>query len=254
VWRVTAQELLALFDAAFDAQRRAVDAFEGPARRARADGHAGQYALDVAADAAVLGVLEPAHLAVVSEESGRSGPPDAPITIVVDPVDGSTNCARGIPYWGISLCALDADGPWCALVGNGATGERMTAVRGRGAWVGDARLRSASTTRLADSVIALETVPPRYLGWKQCRILGSAALSLCDVAAGRIDAWASVHHAAAPWDYLGGLLIAREAGAQVVDAAGRELEVTDPEATRVLLAAGTTALLDELRTAIEAAS
>ena len=50
----------------------------------------------------------------------------------VDPVDGSTNCSRGIPYWGISLCALDADGPLCAFVENGATGARYTAVRGTG--------------------------------------------------------------------------------------------------------------------------
>ena len=52
---------------------------------------------------------------MLSEESGWTGPPDALVTAVLDPVDGSTNCARGIPYWGISVCALDAGGLLCSF-------------------------------------------------------------------------------------------------------------------------------------------
>ncbi len=99
-------ELLGLFDAAFDAQRAALAGLRGSARRARTD-RPGQYALDLVADDAIAAVLAPAGVGVVSEESGRSGPDDAAITVVVDPVDGSTNCSRGIPYWAISLCAVD---------------------------------------------------------------------------------------------------------------------------------------------------
>ena len=124
----TADLLLELFHDAFAAQQRALATLSPVQRRARTD-RSGQYALDVVADAAVLDVLARADVGVVSEESGRSGPPDAEITVVVDPVDGSTNCARGIPYWAISLCAMDADGPLCALVANGATGERTVATR-----------------------------------------------------------------------------------------------------------------------------
>ena len=62
------------------------------------------------------------------------------------------------------------------------------------------------------------------LPWKQFRALGSAALSLCDVAAGRVDGYldagADGH---APWDYLGGLLVCREAGAVVARRPGRPL-------------------------------
>jgi fructose-1,6-bisphosphatase/inositol monophosphatase family enzyme len=247
---VTTGELLALFDAAFDAQRCALATLAGPARRARADGHAGQYALDVVADDAILDVLLPAGVGVVSEESGRSGPPAAPVTVVVDPVDGSTNCARGIPYWCISLCAVDAAGASCALVANGATGERNTAVRGEGAWRDGERLRSATTTRIADSVIGVSQLPPSHWGWKQFRALGSVALGLCDVAAGGLDALAELATAVAPWDYLGGLLVAQEAGARVVDAEGRDLVTTDPSARRQLLAAATPELLDELRAVV----
>ena len=111
----------------------------GIERRARTD-RIGQYHLDTVADAAVLPVLNALPVRVLSEESAWSGQDDAEITVVVDPVDGSTNCSRGIPYWGISLCALDADGPQCALVENGATGARYTAVRGQGAWLDGERL------------------------------------------------------------------------------------------------------------------
>jgi myo-inositol-1(or 4)-monophosphatase len=247
-----AGELLALFSDAFAAQRAAVEALDPTQRRARASGHDGQYALDVAADDAVLGVLLPAGVAVVSEESGRSGPADAEITVVVDPVDGSTNCSRRIPYWCISLAAVDGDGLLCAFVGNGATGEVMTATRGEGARCDGAPIRAAATEHLRESVVVFESLPSGYLGWKQCRILGSAALSLCDLAAGRIDAWASNDQPASPWDYLGGLLIAQEAGARIVDIDGGELVTTDVDARRRLVGTATATLLDELTEALRA--
>jgi fructose-1,6-bisphosphatase/inositol monophosphatase family enzyme len=244
---VTTGELLALFDAAFDAQRAALATLDRSARRSRADGHPGQYALDVLADAAILDVLHPAGVAVVSEESGRTGPTDAAITVVVDPVDGSSNCARGIPYWAISLCALDADGPRCALVANGATGERNTAVRGEGAWRDGDPLHAAVTTRLVDSVMGIDQLPTRDWGCKQYRGLGSIALGLCDVAAGGLEGWVQLGSFAAPWDYLGGMVVAHEAGAQVVDADDRDLVTTDVDARRQIVATATPELLTEVR-------
>jgi myo-inositol-1(or 4)-monophosphatase len=243
---VDPSELLARFAAVADAVGAAVAARTGPERRART-ARPGQYELDVDADAAALAVLHEAPVRVVSEESGRSGPAEAPITVVVDPVDGSTNCSRRIPYWGVSLCALDGEGPLCSLVANLATGERYTAVRGGGAWAGEERLQAAATTELEHAVIAVAGVP-RPAPWQQFRALGSLALALCDVAAGRLDgfldALADQH---APWDYLGGLLACREAGALVVDATGRELVTDDPDARRQVLAGATPALLERLR-------
>jgi len=241
-------ELLGLFDAAFEAQRKAVAGLQGSARRARTD-RPGQYALDLVADEAIAKVLAPAGVAVVSEESGSSGPADAEITVVVDPVDGSTNCSRGIPYWAISLCAVDREGALCALVANGATGERMTAVRGEGARCDGEPITTATTQHLAESVIAVDVVPQRSWGWRQLRALGSAALALCDVGAGRLDAWVELD-VVAPWDYLGGMLVAREAGALVVDAHGEELVVTDHDARRRVWAAATPELLAEIEAVV----
>jgi myo-inositol-1(or 4)-monophosphatase len=218
----------------------------GAARRERTD-RPGQYALDLVADQAILPLLLDAGVAVLSEESGHNGPADAEVTVVLDPVDGSTNCSRDIPYWAISLCAVDADGPLCALVANQAVGERFTAVRDGGAFLDGEPIAPSRVERVEDSVVALAGMPVRALPWKQFRALGSAALTLCDVAAGRVDAYldalADMH---SPWDYLGGLLVCQEAGARVVDVKDRELVTLDGDARRTLLAASTPSLLDQL--------
>jgi fructose-1,6-bisphosphatase/inositol monophosphatase family enzyme len=239
---VTPEDLLALFDVASAAQRGAL-ATLGPAERRARTPRPGQYQLDLAADAAVLPVLATAGVRVLSEESGWSGPEDAAITIVVDPVDGSTNCSRRIPYWAISLCALDADGPLCSLVQNGATGSRFTAIRDGGAWCDGVALTPSTTTDVERAVVALSGLPPRLLPWRQFRALGSAALALCDVAAGRLDGYLDgIVDQHAPWDYLGGLLVCWEAGATVTDAEDRPVVVLEADARRQLVAAGTTQL------------
>jgi myo-inositol-1(or 4)-monophosphatase len=244
---VTPDELLAVFGDAAEAARTSLTPLKGAARRARTE-RPGQYALDLVADAAVLPILHGAGVAVVSEESGRSGPDGAAITVVLDPVDGSTNCSRDIPYWSISLCAVDADGPLCALVVNQATGVRTTAVRGKGAWRDDEPVAPSAVTRVEQAVVSFSGTPQHRLPWQQLRSLGSAALELCDVAAGALDAYLTSWQA--PWDYLGGVLVCREAGATVVDAHGGELVVTDPDARRQLVAASTPELLDAVRGAL----
>ena len=244
---MTPDELLAVFDAAADAARASVAPLQGAARRERTS-RPGQYALDLVADAAVLPVLQEAGVAVVSEESGRSGPDDAAITVVLDPVDGSTNCSRDIPYWAISLCALDAEGPLCALVTNQATGVRTTAIRGKGAWRDGEAVTASAVERVEAAVVSFSGTPRRLLPWAQFRALGSAALELCDVAAGALDAYLTSW--VAPWDYLGGLLACREAGAVVVDAHDGELVVDDPGERRQLIAASTPELLEAVRGAL----
>ena len=243
-------DLLALFARTADAQRDALAPLTGADRRARTD-RPGQYALDLVADDVIVPLLVDAGLGVVSEESGRSGPSDAAITVVLDPVDGSTNCSRMLPYWAISVCALDADGPLAALVANQATGERFTAIRGAGAWLDDQPLTPSSATRIEDSLIAIAGMPTRPLAWKQFRSLGSAALALCDVAAGRVEAYLdSLDDLHAPWDYLGGLLVCTEAGASVSDLRDRPLVTDDPDARRSIVAAGTTELEAAVRDAL----
>mgnify|MGYP006289438619 CR=1 FL=1 len=237
--------LLEAFDAAAAAVNAALAPVRGADRRTRTD-RPGQYAIDLLADAAVLRVLHDLPVAVVSEESGVSGDRSSRIVVVVDPVDGSSNAARDLPYWATSLCALDAGGPLAALVINQATGVAHRAVRGEGAFRDGVRMTASPTTEVEQSVVALSGLPGMILPWKQFRVLGSAALALCDVAAGAVDGFLDVSSWHAPWDYLGGVLMCTEAGASVTDAQGRALDTADGTARRQVLAAGTPELLASL--------
>ena len=243
-------QFLELFDEAAASVRAALEHIDGPERRART-GRPGQYAIDLVADGAVLGVLGRAPVAVLSEESGWSGVQGAPVTVVVDPVDGSTNASRGIPYWSTSLCAVDADGPLAALVVNQATGVRTTAVRGEGAFRDGEPLAPAKVERVEDALVVISGPPATWLPWKQFRAFGSLALTLCDLAAGVIegllDAGTSYH---SPWDYLGGFLACSEAGAVVEDIGGRSLLEVEAGTVRRLIGAATPALLQDLRRAV----
>lgn len=242
---MTPDALLALFRDVAGAIRDAVAKVEGTDRRARTE-VPGQYAIDLVADAAALDLLAAAPVRVVSEESGASGAEDAAITIVMDPVDGSTNASRHLPYWATSLCAVDESGMLAALVVNQATETESTATRGGGAHRDGERVQSSLVTRLDEAFVSASGIPTPRPPWKQCRVMGSCALSLCDVAAGRFDGYLDLASVHAPWDYLGGALVCAEAGAVVVDATGEALVTDDPSARRHLVAAGTRSLADAL--------
>lgn len=206
----------------------------------------GQYLSDLAADAAALAVFERAGLGVMSEESGRHRP-DAAITVVIDPLDGSTNASRGIPWYATSLCAVDADGARAALVINLATGDRFEAIRDGGATGNGEALTPSSVTAIGESLVALSGFPSRWLGWNQFRSLGACALDLCAVASGVVDGYIDCSwNAHGSWDYLGGLLVCQEAGAVVVDAHGRDLVTLEHADRRTPVAAANATLLADL--------
>jgi fructose-1,6-bisphosphatase/inositol monophosphatase family enzyme len=207
----------------------------------------GQYALDLAADRVVLDVLAQAGLGVLSEESGLHRP-DSEFMAVVDPVDGSTNASRGIPWYATSVCVLDSIGPRAAVVANLATGTRYHAVRGGGAWRDSTRIAPSGCTEMRRAVVALSGYPRQHLGWAQFRALGSAALEMCAVADGQLDVFSVGGRAhLAPWDYLGAMLLCTESGATVIDLDGRELVTTEFGARRSVAAAATPALMGELQ-------
>jgi myo-inositol-1(or 4)-monophosphatase len=205
----------------------------------------GQYRLDLVADEAALGVLQSGGVGVLSEESGLDDRGTG-VVVVVDPVDGSTNASRGIPWYACSLCAVDEAGPWVALVANLATGTRHEAVRGGGARCDGRPITVAGTRRLADSVVVLNGHPAHHLGWRQYRALGATALDLCAVADGSVDATIDCTvDALGPWDYLGAALVITEAGGHIADARGRDLVALDHDARRTPVSAATAELLEE---------
>ena len=248
---VTADSVLGVLDEAADAVARvlAATADWGPSGR-RHD----QYRSDLAADDAALAVLARARLWVVSEESGVTRP-EAPVWVALDPLDGSTNAHRRVPWYATSLCAVDADGPLAAVVVNLASGVRFRAMRGEGAWQDGVRLQSSGETDLAESFVTLSGWPPEHFGWKQCRTMGAAALDLCSVGSGMFDGFVDcARQAHGVWDYLAGALVCTEAGGHVFDAFGRDLAVRDHAARRTPVGAATAVLaraLADRRRAIE---
>lgn len=248
-----ATSLLALLHVTADAVAAALAA---SGERGLSGARRGQYRSDLIADAAALGVLRPAGVGVLSEESGLSpaSGTGVDVVVVVDPLDGSTNADRGVPWFATSLCAVDGDGPVVAVVADLGRAVRFEAMRGGGAWRLEDGTRSAiapsSCTLVGDAIVGLSGWPPTNLGWAQYRSLGAAALDLCAVASGVLDGYVDCSFDAhGPWDYLGGVLVCQEAGAVVADALGRPLAVLEHGARRTPVAAATPPLLDWLLTA-----
>ncbi len=205
----------------------------------------GQYGFDLAADEAACAVLRQAGLRVLSEESGLDRG-DGPVA-VLDPVDGSSNAARGIRYFATSICVVVSGEPVAAVVHDHGSGERFEATAGGGAFCDGARLPQRQRENDLDrAVVAINGLAPGPGAWAQTRMLGAAALELCAVAAGRLDGYVDFSDSGLGcWDYLGAMLICAESGVNIVDATGRDLVITDHAARRSPIAAAPP-LLDHL--------
>jgi len=227
--------MLGVLDDAVQAIRQALD---GLSEWGLAGTRPGQYHLDLAADGAALPILHGAGFAVLSEESGITGESTSRFLAVIDPVDGSTNAHRKIPFYATSICVLDAEGPLVGLVVNLATGTRYAAVRGGGADRDGAALKPSGCQELSSAIVGISGFPGHHPGWAQFRTLGAASLEFCAVAEGVLDAYMLVGRSTLyGWDYLAGLLICQEAGAVVVERDGAELVVRDDAPRRPIVAA-----------------
>jgi myo-inositol-1(or 4)-monophosphatase len=174
----------------------------------------------------------PDHAILAEEMGGAAAPPAGPCWIF-DPLDGTTNYAHGLPIFCASL-ALEIDGvPEIGAVYDPNRRELFTAEREAGAFVNGVPLRTSGAARLIDAMLVtgfpydvharvdeIVGLFGAFVGRARAvRRLGSAAIDLCWVAAGRMDGfWESDLQ---PWDLAGGALIVAEAGGRVTDTAGR---------------------------------
>jgi len=244
---VTEEQLASILRDTATAVRAALERFSGAGMSGI---RPGQYELDLAADQAACEVLRSSSLAVFSEESGHSG--QGEILVVVDPVDGSTNADRGIPFFCVSLCAMDADGPLVSLVESLPTGAIYEATRGRGATRDSMPISTSGMAVELDAVVGVNGVLVERHSWAQVRTMGAAALELCLVADGSLDAYVQVGGAAIhPWDYLAGMHIALEAGGAARSQDDEELVIRRAEPRRPIVAA-TASLADSLLSTLTA--
>ena len=219
---------LALCRAASAEVARAVDTLPGRAEREPVVG-AGRggddtTAVDAAAERAVVECLRASgeSFVLVSEELGEETVGDEPrVRIVVDPIDGSNNAKRGIPHWALSIAVAEGDTMDDVVFGyvhDFGTGEEWTATRGGGALLDGVRLtqrpkdeleilafEATTTAAIAEQAASMVGVAYRL------RIMGSLAIALCSLAAGRLDGVCSLKPARSV-DIAAAQLLVREQG------------------------------------------
>jgi myo-inositol-1(or 4)-monophosphatase len=189
---------------------------------------------DRASEAALLAFLSArfSGAAVLAEESGASGSGAGGLRFWVDPLDGTTNYAHGVPHFAVNVAVADRSGLAAAATYDPLRDELFTASRGGGAFLRGERLRHSGRAALDGALLVTgfpydihqnHDEPLRLFGAfirraRAVRRFGSAALDLAYVAAGRFDGFWELR--LKPWDVAPGILIAREAGAVVADVDG----------------------------------
>jgi myo-inositol-1(or 4)-monophosphatase len=176
-------------------------------------------AIDAAAERVILERFRGEDVRIVSEEVGVEG--DGRWTVVVDPIDGSLNAKRGIPFFSISIAVADGDTMDDVVFGyvfDFGTGEEWTATRGGGAQLNGAPITERPKDEL--EILSFEATTTAYVSENaarfdgvahRLRVMGSLAITLCHLAAGRVDGVVSLK-AARSVDIAAAQLLVREQG------------------------------------------
>ena len=186
---------------------------------------------DLASERLILGYLTDGYpdFGVLSEESAPVAGA-SPYTWVVDPIDGTRNFAEGIPHFCIVVAIADGENVVAGVTYDPVRDELFSAQQGAGAYLNGQRIRASDRRNIDESIMGFDLgydfgqakhlmemvagIWPQISGY---RLMGSSALSIAYTAAGRIDLYA--HHSLSSWDIASGVLLAREAGARVLDRA-----------------------------------
>ncbi len=201
--------------------------------------------VDIAAQRAIVSGLRarfPDH-AILAEEEGLDRLPTAEWTWVIDPLDGTTNFARGLPDFCVSIGLLHRDRPYLGVVYDPLRDHLFHARRGEGAWVNGRRLQVSQRVGLTDALLGFDWARSddrrrllvTMVGQVSrqaiaVRSLGVAALGLCYVAAGWYDAYFNFELRI--WDVAAGAVLIEEAGGQISTLEGDPIGIS----TRTCLA------------------
>ncbi len=189
---------------------------------------------DKASEALIVNVLRaafPTHN-VFGEENGHTRTSDQEPTWWIDPIDGTYAFVRGIPQFTISLGCVDANGkPLVGVVYDPMMDECYTAIQGGGAFCNGEPIKVTTAAALRESFASNNNIRnASVVEWTamlpRCHNItrmGSAALSLCYVACGRLELY--WQRGLSGWDIAAGLLIVQEAGGRVTDYAGQPLDL-----------------------------
>ncbi len=170
------------------------------------------------------------------EDAGAHRPgPQSPPTWIVDPIDGTTNYVHNCPFYCISIGLQVAGELVVGVVYDPTRKEMFSAAKGYGAWLGEQRLHCSRVESLGQGLIATGFPPAvepgdptielfRHFSWKcqALRRIGSTALNLAYVAAGRFDGYYAFDNF--PWDVAGGVVLVQEAGGMLSNTDGSEYD------------------------------
>jgi len=198
---------------------------------------------DHASEAALLEFLAARcpGAAVLAEESGASGVAGGRLRFIVDPLDGTTNYAHGLPHFAVNVGVEDERGLLAGATYDPLRDELFLAARGEGARLGGERIATSEGAEIQRALLSTgfpydihqnPDVPLRLFGAylkraRAIRRMGSAALDLAYVACGRFDGFWEMK--LKPWDLAPGILLVREAGGVVTDFGGGDAMLSSGE-------------------------
>jgi len=171
---------------------------------------------------------------LISEEIGKIGIGGEEGTIFLDPVDGTFNAEKNIPFYALSVAYAEKGQVLKAFVENLATGEVFTAEKGRGAYLNGCPIRVSDVTGLHTSAMSIygkhfeqDRIFHLMQKIRRFRQFGASALEISYVAAGRIDGFVDLRSTLRVTDAAAGVLICEEAGGLVTDLHGRMIAFAD---------------------------
>ena len=196
--------------------------------------------VDLAAERVILDLVQSEfpEFSILSEESSpvETG---SPYTWVIDPIDGTRNFAEGIPHFCVVVALARGSDVVMGVTYDPIKEETFTAQQGQGAWLNGEPISVSDREEIPQCVLgfdlgyyddkaatALDMIRTLWPGFQTMRLLGSSALGMAYAAAGRLDLY--FHHSLSPWDSASGLLLAREAGGNVVDRQGQDANLFTP--------------------------
>jgi len=189
---------------------------------------------DIASERAIISVLrkEYPESAFHSEEAGSI--PGKGWLWIIDPIDGTHNFMRGLPYYAVSIAAAWDGEIVAALISLPETNAHFSAYKGSGAYMNGQKIAVSDTENLGDAIIAYDNqfhndpamaqnLPKLINECFSIRILGSACVDLCKVSEGALDA--RILHKPKLVDFAAGSLIVEEAGGKVTDFSGKPYDL-----------------------------
>jgi myo-inositol-1(or 4)-monophosphatase len=194
---------------------------------------------DKLAEELLIRELRSAGVRILSEEAGAVGARNGGSLAVVDPLDGSSNFERGLPFYCTSVAIVDGDsldGTIVGVVRDLVTGDAYSAKKGEGATKNGKRIRTSRTADASRAVIGVDlsrsppglvsALAPLVEGVRRQVHLGANALEICYLAEGKTDSFVDLRGKMRVTDFAAANLIAEEAGGVVTGPAGGELKVS----------------------------